>query len=187
MATPGAKRLGKELPQCQKKFEVEKKSDSNWHVTLAGPVCAARSQCPARTPPNAPPAHYHTARALPAPPHPPTTTHQDGSPYAGGKFVLDVALPAEYPFKPPVVKFLTKIYHPSVTAEGAICADTFEIAPDKWGPTKNMLGVLNSFAAALADPTPAETPSNPEAATAFVEDRAAFDRTAAAWVAEHAQ
>ena len=148
MATPGAKRLGKELPQCQKKFEVEKKSDSNWHVTLAGP---------------------------------------DGSPYAGGKFVLDVALPAEYPFKPPVVKFLTKIYHPSVTAEGAICADTFEIAPDKWGPTKNMLGVLNSFAAALADPTPAETPSNPEAATAFVEDRAAFDRTAAAWVAEHAQ
>ena len=26
MATPGAKRLGKELPQCQKKFEVEKKT-----------------------------------------------------------------------------------------------------------------------------------------------------------------
>ena len=120
---------------------------------------------------------------MPPPPH----HHQDGSPYAGGKFVLDVTLPAEYPFKPPLVKFLTKIYHPSVTAEGAICADTFEIAPDKWGPTKNMLGVLNSFAAALADPTPAETPSNPEAATVFVEDRAAFDRTAAAWVAEHAQ
>ena len=37
MATPGAKRLGKELPQCQKKFEVEKKAvDAG-----AGPVAAA--------------------------------------------------------------------------------------------------------------------------------------------------
>ena len=49
------------------------------------------------------------------------------------------------------------------------------------------------FLAALADPTPATTPYgapyhlNPEAARVFVEDRAAFDRMAAAWVAEHAQ
>ena len=101
--------------------------------------------------------------------------------------MLELLFPAEYPFKPPAVKFLTKIFHPAVSVEGNICAETFEISTDKWGPTKNMAGVLALFAEALADPTPSETPSNPEAATAFVEDRAGFDTTAAAWVAEHAQ
>ena len=38
----------------------------------------------------------------------------DHSPYSGGTFVLRIEFPAQYPFKAPTLKFMTKIYHPSI-------------------------------------------------------------------------
>lgn len=46
-----------------------------------------------------------------------------GTPYEGGKFEVDINIPNEYPFKPPVMKFITKIWHPnisSVTVSGGL-------------------------------------------------------------------
>ena len=37
-----------------------------------------------------------------------------GSIYAGGTFRILCNLPEKYPFKPPEIKFETKIYHPGV-------------------------------------------------------------------------
>lgn len=39
-----------------------------------------------------------------------------GTPYEGGTFEIDISIPNEYPFKPPVMKFLTKIWHPNVSS-----------------------------------------------------------------------
>jgi ubiquitin-conjugating enzyme (huntingtin interacting protein 2) len=38
------------------------------------------------------------------------------SPYAGGRFQVDIVIPDTYPFKSPVMKFDTKIWHPNVSS-----------------------------------------------------------------------
>jgi ubiquitin-conjugating enzyme (huntingtin interacting protein 2) len=39
------------------------------------------------------------------------------TPYEGGTFVVDVQIPNDYPFKPPVMKFVTKLWHPNVSSQ----------------------------------------------------------------------
>lgn len=48
-----------------------------------------------------------------------------GTPYEGGTYVIDIAIPPEYPFRPPVMRFDTKVWHPNVssqTVRGKICS-----------------------------------------------------------------
>jgi len=37
-----------------------------------------------------------------------------GSPYQGGTFHLDIKIPNQYPWQPPAVAFVTRIFHPNV-------------------------------------------------------------------------
>tara|TARA_B110000305_G_C19388978_1_gene613788 strand:+ start:261 stop:470 length:210 start_codon:yes stop_codon:yes gene_type:complete len=55
------------------------------------------------------------------------------TPYAGGIFQIKFVMPENYPFKPPEITFVTKIFHPNVSkTTGQICADM--LAKD-WSPT----------------------------------------------------
>lgn len=38
------------------------------------------------------------------------------TPYEGGTFHVDIEIPTEYPFKPPKMKFDTKIWHPNISS-----------------------------------------------------------------------
>lgn len=40
-----------------------------------------------------------------------------GTPYEGGTYEVQITIPNEYPFKPPVMKFTTKIWHPNVSSQ----------------------------------------------------------------------
>jgi ubiquitin-conjugating enzyme (huntingtin interacting protein 2) len=50
----------------------------------------------------------HLKASFPGPPD---------TPYEGGTYVVDIKIPQEYPFRPPVMKFETKLWHPNVSSQ----------------------------------------------------------------------
>jgi ubiquitin-protein ligase len=40
-----------------------------------------------------------------------------GTPYEGGSYTIDIKIPNEYPFRPPVMRFETKVWHPNVSSQ----------------------------------------------------------------------
>ena len=39
------------------------------------------------------------------------------TPYEGGTYVVDIVIPTDYPFRPPKMKFKTKLWHPNVSSQ----------------------------------------------------------------------
>ncbi|CUS23413.1 LAQU0S09e04192g1_1 [Lachancea quebecensis] len=106
-----------------------------------------------------------------------------GTPYEGGKFIVDIEVPMEYPFKPPKMKFDTKVYHPNVSSvTGAICLD---ILKNAWSPVITLKSALISLQALLQSPEPND-PQDAEVAQHYLRDKASFDKTAAFWTKTYA-
>jgi len=104
------------------------------------------------------------------------------SPYEGGIFFLDINFPTDYPFKPPKVRFTTKIYHCNVNNNGSICLD---ILSSQWSPALTISKVLLSICSLLTDPNP-DDPLVPEIARLYKQNREAHDRTANEWTKKYA-
>jgi ubiquitin-conjugating enzyme E2 D/E len=104
------------------------------------------------------------------------------SPYTGGMFRLEIHFPVDYPFKPPKVTFLTKIYHPNISSHGNICLD---ILKDQWSPALTISKVLLSICSLLTDPNPKD-PLVPEIADLYIRDRSSYESTAKAWTLRYA-
>lgn len=106
-----------------------------------------------------------------------------GTPYEGGKFVVDIMIPVEYPYKPPVMKFDTRVYHPNISSvTGAICLD---ILKNAWTPVITLKSALISLQALLQSPEPND-PQDAEVAKHFLSDKSAFDETAKLWTKTYA-
>lgn len=104
------------------------------------------------------------------------------SPYQGGVFFLSVRFPQQYPFKPPAVKFLTKIYHPNINANGNICLD---ILKENWSPALTISKVLLSICSLLCDPNP-DDPLVVDIAQQYKNSYPNYELTAGEWTRKYA-
>ncbi|XP_033059757.1 ubiquitin/ISG15-conjugating enzyme E2 L6 isoform X1 [Trachypithecus francoisi] len=67
----------------------------------------------------------------------------DQPPYHLKAFNLCISFPPEYPFRPPTIKFTTKIYHPNVDESGYVCLPI--ISSENWKPCTKTCQVLEAL------------------------------------------
>ena len=103
------------------------------------------------------------------------------SPYENGHFKLEIKLPDSYPFSPPKVKMMTKVFHPNIRDE-SICID---ILQSNWTSALNIQKILLSLSSLLTDPNPS-SPLNEEAAQLYTSDREKYNATVRKWVKDYA-
>ncbi|XP_026500488.2 ubiquitin-conjugating enzyme E2-22 kDa isoform X1 [Vanessa tameamea] len=100
------------------------------------------------------------------------------TPYEGGTFLLEIKVPETYPFNPPKIRFMTKIWHPNVSsATGAICLD---ILKDQWAAALTLRTVLLSIQALLSAAEPND-PQDAVVAKQYKENHELFEMTAKHW------
>lgn len=89
----------------------------------------------------------------------------------------------QYPFVPPKMKFVTKVWHPNISsASGAICLD---ILKDAWSPALTLKTALLSLQALLASPEPGD-PQDAVVARQYLSEHATWEQTARAWTQNYA-
>ncbi|XP_017045671.1 ubiquitin-conjugating enzyme E2 4 [Drosophila ficusphila] len=100
-----------------------------------------------------------------------------GSVYEGGHFKLDIRFPNAYPFRPPRIRFTTRIYHCNVDSRGAICLD---VLGERWSPVLNVAKVLLSIYVLMSECNP-EDPLVMCIADQYKTNRKEHDKIARHW------
>ncbi|KAI4215259.1 MAG: hypothetical protein LQ351_002158 [Letrouitia transgressa] len=109
------------------------------------------------------------------------------SPYAlpGGKFKILVTLPESYPFKPPVINWQTKIYHPNVTNDdkGSMCLGI--LRDGEWKPNSRLHAAFEYIRQLLVEPN-ADDAVEAAVGREYKEDHKEYLKKAKKWTKDHA-
>ena len=101
----------------------------------------------------------------------------ENTPYEGGLFHLDIILPENYPFKPPTITFVTKIFHPNISYTGEICMDLLK---ESWSPVLTISSLILSLISMLNDPN-LDDPLSLDVAELYKYNSKEYFRTAKEW------
>ena len=91
-------------------------------------------------------------------------------------FQIELKLPAEFPFKPPEVRFVTPIYHPNVDEQGKICVDLLN-SSETWKPTTPLVDVVKAVVDLIDNPK-IDHALNAEIASEYTSNKSEFDKKA---------
>uniref|UniRef100_A0A5S6QHI0 E2 ubiquitin-conjugating enzyme n=1 Tax=Trichuris muris TaxID=70415 RepID=A0A5S6QHI0_TRIMR len=108
----------------------------------------------------------------------------DREPYNKGAFKVQFDFPAEYPFKPPKISFLTKIYHPNVDEKGQLCLPI--ILPENWKPATKTEHIIQSLVNLVNEPEPDHSLRS-EIAEEFLRNRNKFLKTAEEYTRKYSE
>jgi ubiquitin-conjugating enzyme E2 G1 len=92
--------------------------------------------------------------------------------FEGGMFKGTLVFPKEYPNRPPVLSFITEMFHPNIYKDGKVCISIlhegvdvygYESVMDRWTPTQSINSIMMSVLSMLPEPN-LESPANLDAA-----------------------
>ncbi|CAB3407945.1 unnamed protein product [Caenorhabditis bovis] len=96
--------------------------------------------------------------------------------YQGGYFKASIRFPSNYPYSPPSMKFLTKVWHPNVYENGDLCISILhapiddpqsgELPCERWNPTQSVRTILLSVISLLNEPN-TSSPANVDASVSY--------------------
>ena len=104
------------------------------------------------------------------------------TPYEGGKYELHIEFPDKFPYNPPKIKFITKVYHPNINLNGDICLD---ILKENWAPSLTVQKTLLSIMSLLSSPNP-DDPLMPDIAHIYINNIDKYNKIAREWAREFA-
>lgn len=96
--------------------------------------------------------------------------------YQAGYFKAHMKFPNDYPYSPPTVRFLTKVWHPNVYENGDLCISILhppvddpqsgELPCERWNPTQNVRTIMLSVVSLLNEPN-TYSPANVDASVMY--------------------
>ncbi|CAL1535586.1 unnamed protein product [Lymnaea stagnalis] len=99
-----------------------------------------------------------------------------GTLYEGGYFKAHMKFPPDYPYSPPTVRFISKMWHPNVYENGEVCISILhppvddpqsgELPSERWNPTQTVRTILLSVISLLNEPN-TFSPANVDASVMF--------------------
>lgn len=114
------------------------------------------------------------------------TLNDEDSLYAGTVLKACMEFPETYPLQPPTLRFVSKMFHPNIYADGRVCISILEEdredptgygrPEDKWAPVQNIRTVLLSVVVVINSPN-IDSPANVDASVMFRESRGEYERT----------
>lgn len=93
-------------------------------------------------------------------------TGPENTPWEGGLFRLAIKFSERFPVQPPVIKFITPVFHPNIYVDGVVCMSTLK---SEWSPCLSTESLLLSIQSLLSDPNP-DSAANGDAARVFREN-----------------
>jgi len=87
----------------------------------------------------------------------------DSGYWKGATYTFHFVIPDNYPYKPPKVTCIEKIYHPNIDLQGNVCLNLLKA---DWRPILSVQQIIHGLIFLFLEPNPAD-PLNVEAAEVF--------------------